>query len=109
MRTISSLVSARSARSTRSPSSRASMNSTCPHRSIDPCLPAALSLAKNHRHTGIPVLRNSWVGNATMQETKSASTICARISPSPLEFDDIDPLAITTPARPPGANLYRMC
>jgi hypothetical protein len=91
------------------PSSRASMKSTWPVRSTDPCLPADLSLAKNHRHTGMPVLRNSCVGRATMHDTRSASTMRARISPSPPEFVDIDPFAMTTPARPSAVSLERMC
>ncbi|EUA03897.1 hypothetical protein I547_0019 [Mycobacterium kansasii 824] len=44
-----------------------------------------------------------------MHETRSASTIWARIMPSPFEFDDIEPFAITTPALPPGASLDKMC
>ena len=44
-----------------------------------------------------------------MQLTTSASTISARIWPSPPLLDDIEPLAITTPAWPSGASLLRMC
>ncbi len=72
-------------------------------------MPAVLSLAKNHRQTGMPVVRKSWVGRATMQETRSASTSWARISPSPPELEDMEPLAMTTPALPPGASLEMMC
>jgi hypothetical protein len=32
-------------------------------------------LAKNHTHTGIPVLRKSFVGSATMHDTRSFSTM----------------------------------
>src|SRR5699024_6371053 len=79
----------------------------CP--STFPPSPARLSFAKNHTHTGIPVDRNSCVGKATRQLTRSASTRFARICPSPEVFELIDPFAITTPADPPGASLLRMC
>lgn len=85
------------------------MNSTWPRRSIEPFGPGALSFAKNHTHTGIPVLRNSCVGSATMHDTWSASTSRALISPSPPEFEDMVPLAITTPALPRSASFDRMC
>src|SRR4051794_24561959 len=85
------------------------MKSTWPVRSTEPCLPAPLPLAKNHRQTGIPVLRNNCVGSAIMQETRSALTISARMAPSPFELDDIEPLAITMPALPPGASFHRTC
>lgn len=49
---------------------------------------------------------NSCVGRAIMQETRSASAISRRMSPSPFELDDMEPLARTTQLAP-GANLYR--
>ena len=85
---------------------RASMNRTSPRRSVRcfaPC--GALSLAKNHRQAGICVVRNSCGGSAIMHATRSASTMAARISPSPDCWDDIEPLARTTPAEPRSASL----
>jgi len=40
-----------------------------------PARSGALSIAKNHRHTGMPVLRKSCAGSATMHDTRSASTM----------------------------------
>ena len=40
-----------------------------------------------------------------MQSTRSCSTRLWRISPSPDEFEDIEPLASTTPAVPLGAKM----
>ena len=58
----------------------------------------------------MPVVRNSCVGSATMQETRSASTSWrADVALAGLDFEDIEPLAITTPAVPPGASLEMMC
>ena len=57
----------------------------------------------------LPVERNSWVGRATMALTRSASTIRARICPSPPLLVLIEPFAMTTPACPVGDSLLRMC
>ena len=44
-----------------------------------------------------------------MQSTKSASSMALRISPSPDCCDDMEPLASTTPAVPPGLRWCTMC
>ena len=49
----------------------------------------------------MPVVRKSWAGSATMQSTRSASTMRWRISPSPPEPVESEPLAMTKPATPP--------
>jgi len=59
-----------------------------------------LLFEKNHRQAGIWVVRKSCGGSAIMQATKSVSMSALRISPSPDCFEDIEPLARTTPAEP---------
>ena len=75
------------------------MKSTWPVRSIEPCLPAVLSLAKNHRQTGMPV-RAEQLGRQRDHAGDQVGLDDLRrgSAPSPPEFVDIDPLAITTPA-----------
>ena len=66
-------------------------------------------MARNQTQTGMPVERNSWVGRATMQATASASTMAARIWPSPPLLELIDPFAMTTPACPMRRKFVEMC
>ena len=44
-----------------------------------------------------------------MQSTRSASMMARRMSPSPDWLDDMEPLASTKPAVPPGARWWRKC
>ena len=109
-------VSTRSVRVRIVPSLCASMKSVSPVRSRPPFLRflPVLSRVRNQRQAGIPVVRKSWAGSATMQSTRSASTIRSRISPSPPEPVESEPLAMTKPATPPprplgGARWWMKC
>ena len=102
IRATSASSSTRTVRVSIRPSLRASMNSTSPRRSR--CRWFARFLATNQRLTGMPVLKNSFSGIATMQSTRSASTSLRRISPSPLVLVERLPLASTKPAMPFGAR-----
>ena len=86
---VSMPVSTRSTRVCIVPSLRASMKRVSPLRPpgrlgvpLRMFLPV-LSRVRNQRQTGMPVVKKSCAGMATMQSTRSASTILRRISPSP--------------------------
>jgi len=62
----------------------------------------------------MPVVKKSCAGRATMQSTRSASTILRRISPSPPVLLDKLPLDMTKPATPAprplgGARWWMKC